>query len=189
MNILFRNEIEIIDEPYLPLPDLSETDSHDRSMKLLGFFQSPTKSYCLYSEKQLIRYVSQFFLTFIEEYKTVIETNFNCIKNYFELYSYLPVHYKVKINLKGMGIEYGFKRSENGKNQVEVTVDENNSGFTKDNGIITSSYHRIDSMFNQFTTSLSDKDLDEISPLRGFLYSRLKNEIGNVIIKLRMDFE
>ncbi|MDQ3022393.1 MAG: hypothetical protein M3R36_17770 [Bacteroidota bacterium] len=119
----------------------------------------------------------------------MIETNFNSIKNYFYLYSCLPICYTAEISLYGMGISHGFKKSITGENYVEVTIINKKPDIEKDKIMLSMSYQALSSFFNQFTLQVTGIDLNEVCPLRGFLYNELRNEIKNVIKKLENELE
>ncbi|MDQ3022392.1 MAG: hypothetical protein M3R36_17765 [Bacteroidota bacterium] len=52
LNVLLLNKTAVIDKSYLPLPDLSEQEAYDRSMKLTGQYSTLSKIYFLYSNEQ-----------------------------------------------------------------------------------------------------------------------------------------
>ncbi len=115
---------------------------------------------------------------FIEEYKLIIETNFDSIKNLFYLYSCLPVYYYVEVSLFSQGISYGFQKSHSGENYVKVIISHEKPNPENDKDMLMISYQSLESFFNPLSLGIFDSiQLNEIIPLRGLLYKRLSYEI------------
>ena len=181
-----KKKKHVIDETILPDKDAS-------TINWPGFLDT-------YEYETMKEIVFKLFTLFLEAYKLVVEMNFPTLKNHFKLYSSMPVHYLIEVNLK----ENEYKKKAFYLELYKLRNDE-----TDGNKVTVCNKGDIDFVFNTFVATLYGKiykistvsriafrhltlgtfrkldDIpDEFMFLRGMVYSQIKQELPDVLKEL-----
>jgi hypothetical protein len=171
------------------MPDITDESILSNSNRISESFIHLPKIYSLFTDDQLVIYIEKFFKLFFQEYKIIIETNFYQIKDLFPLYSKLPVHYYIELctnqSFGNWEITRGIKNVNTDKNHVEVIINSTETKFVDHSEIQAWTSQMLEPFFNRTSKTLSGVDLNELCPLRGFLYRKLNDEIKEVIERLK----
>lgn len=151
-----------------------------------------------YTVDTLIIHISRLHKIYLDEYKTIIETNFTTLKEHFELYSMMPI--KVFFHIQGEDIRSGpwfLKYICKGKNSIEnevVYCDKDDIEFIHKQWSFKFRGKKLE--LNQCGTLsvsgfLGDNnnylrlgERSELLALRNLVYSKINYEIDDVISAL-----
>jgi Holliday junction resolvase len=173
----------IIDETILP----------DQDAILIG----KTGLLCdFYKRETLISYLHRIYTLFLQEYKILIETSFPTLKNFFSLYSEMPLHYFVVVGPQEGDFSIKiFKCKNSGSNKDEVTLCQNEDvsfDINKFSFAYKQKNYKLLSILNQGITSILSPwekfmNIDvprEFTILRSMVYRKIKGELPKVLEKL-----
>lgn len=178
-----KKKKDIIDEIIVP-------DHDDRPTSNTGLI-------CDYYKKEtLISFLHRIYTLFLEEYKILIETNFPTLKNYFSLYSEMPLYYFVVVGPQegdfSMKI-FKCKNNDSNKNEVivcrheDVCFDNNKFSFAYNQ----KNYKSYNLMYQSITSVLHSRGKfikinvpQEFTILRSMVYRNIKNELPEVLKRL-----
>ena len=170
----------------IPLPHSDDPNYPSRYIK-------PSAEY--FTKYGLVNYVKEFFQKFIEEYTTLVETNFPTLKDKFPTYQKLPVYVVARLHIsdrseKADGLMYAILKNDHGKNEFEIRdYDESpfqvnnheiSTGFcikTKKGPMETTSYTSgmdIFALFHPTNSEFSD------CPLTAYVYDQVEKDLEDV---------
>lgn len=145
-----------------------------------------------YEKETLISLVPRFYSLFLQEYKTLIEVNFPTLKNKFKLYSLMPLHYFILVDIEYYNFFALFYQCSNtGSEENEVTLcrDKNEIIVNDDGETLThtgKTYKIIDARYSNFSVLPSSPFLNfrvpsEFTALRGRVYRQIIDELPAVL--------
>lgn len=148
-----------------------------------------------YSPDTMIKYIFRTYKLFLQEYKTIIETNFPTLKDHFKLYSLMPIKVFIHIREHSKGSKHVFsqyvcKNNELGENEV-ILCNEDDLEMDRNKGelLFKGKYHKVDYYAISFAHSFlswhknyAEFDIpSELGSLRNLVYSKIVSEIKDVI--------
>jgi len=146
-----------------------------------------------YKKETLISFVRRIYALFLEEYKILIETNFPTLKNYFSLYSKMPLYYFLLVGPEEGDFSikiFQCKNKDSSKNEVIHCLNEdvvfNNNEFSfaykqKHYELFNLSMTSIALMLSRWE-KFSVVDIpSEFTKLRGMVYRKIKDELPEVL--------
>lgn len=150
-----------------------------------------------YKNETFVNIVFKLFTLFLEEYKILIETNFPTLKNHFELYSMMPLHVIIEMDVGEDGIRlqrYKCKDDTISNNKVtmcnkgDVHLDWDSFSITYNKKIYK--VHNIDGpgSVDNFMKGMYSPILNvprEFTILREMIYRRIKSELPNALNALK----
>jgi len=187
-----KKQDKIIDY-YLPIPDvpLKKVKQEKLSHGLTLFSGKEELVRLLYSEKQLKKYIEEFFKKFIDEYRIIVETNFSAFSKKFTLFSFQPIHFCIEAKWEGddKGLKYGYRKSCKGKDIFEVQIEPKFSKLAFDNTEFEDirRYLSIGCIFPPYIIPITldrrynTREADEVCVLRGWVYKYIRDEIKQII--------
>lgn len=148
-----------------------------------------------YSPDTLIKYIFRTYKLFLQEYKTIIETNFPTLKDHFKLYSLMPIKvfmYKeerrkdVSLSISGFVCK-NYESSENevflcDKDSIKMNWDKWYLLF--EGKYYKVNHHRsfnVDSFLGGYKTYAKFNIPSELAALRNLVYSKIESELNDVI--------
>lgn len=178
---VIRKRKDVIDDSILPDQDAWPSGPAYTS----DFFKPDT----------LISILKKLYTLFFDEYKTVIETNFPTLKNHFQLYSQMPVHYFiVPLFSERPWIKYyECKNTYSDENSITI-CDDNDIIFDIDAFSMTYKNEQYKVMLQGGCSLISlmsphknyiNVDIpSEFTVLRSMVYKQIEAELPNAIEKL-----
>lgn len=178
---IIRKRKDVIDDSILPDQDAWPSGPADTS----EFFKPDT----------VISILKKLYTLFFEEYKTVIETNFPTLKNHFQLYSQMPVHYFIVplFSERSWIKYYECKNTYSGENSITI-CDDNDIIFDIDafSMIYKNEQYKVMlqggcSLISLMSPHKSYINVDipsEFTVLRSMVYKQIEAELPNAIEKL-----
>ena len=152
----------------------------------------PSEKY--FTKKGLLHYVTEFLKGFVDEYKSLVETNFPTLKNKFDIYQKFPVYVIAQITKhnseKGDGLTYAICKNDESKNEFEIRnyddeeicinrLGNDSRGFgikTKKGVKQTHSYHSM-VIFTLFQSTNSEFPG---CPLTDYVYEQIKEDLDKI---------
>lgn len=151
-----------------------------------------------YSEETLITLLKRLFCIFLEEYKTLIETNFNSIKSSFKLYSMMPLSLIIglKYDADNSHIKIAYCKSASILENTVIICDYDDVGFNREDDFVinvNNSTYTVMSMCVTSASSILSSYYHGISPgfnfpfgvLRGLVYEQILGEIKSALDDFR----
>lgn len=138
-----------------------------------------------YSDERLLKYAKTFFSVFLDEYKTIVESNFEGFENKFRLYKNLPVLIHCQIDYRqGWPLVYGFKRNDKNEVSIEINPEDTIWGKGREEYIFTYAA-TIESILwrtKQFPLgrNLNSDRAKGFCVVRNFLYDWLMQEVKDI---------
>jgi hypothetical protein len=151
----------------------------------------------LFKPETLNVFVCKLYGLFLEEYKTLIETNFPTLKSHFSLYSEMPVHCFLTMNpSRDFSVRiFRCRNIASGRNEVtlcstnEITFDQGKCSIQYKNQEYKVFYpiyesRSIRSLLSPLRQFIDIGVPDEFTILRGMVYNEIKTEIPVVLKEL-----